>query len=54
MKIDTVCENNQSSWRNWIARETSNLKVVGSSPTGDLRYNVSYRLLSSVGRAQAF
>ena len=20
-------------WRNWIARQTSNLKVVGSSPT---------------------
>ena len=25
-----------SVWRNWIARETSNLKVVGSSPTTDI------------------
>ena len=24
-----------SAWRNWIARKTSNLKVVGSSPTVD-------------------
>ena len=24
-----------SLWRNWTARETSNLKVVGSSPTRD-------------------
>ena len=26
------CNNNQPGWRNWIARKTSNLEVLGSSP----------------------
>ena len=29
-------KDNGSVWRNWIARETSNLKVVGSNPITDL------------------
>ena len=26
-------QDNSPHWRNWIARQTSNLKVVGSNPT---------------------
>ena len=36
---------NKSVWRNWIARQTSNLKVAGSSPAMD---TCSFEHLGSV------
>lgn len=33
----------EALWRNWIARATSNRKVVGSSPTRVIRLMRSYR-----------
>ena len=34
-----------SVWRNWIARETSNLKVAGSSPVTDFQNPLLVTLL---------
>ena len=39
-------------WRNWIARKTSNLKVVGSSPTQGI-FNINTSQLSRVVKGVA-
>ena len=35
----------KSLWRNWIARETSNLKVAGSSPARDIKIGINTQFL---------
>ena len=46
----SLLQGNKSVWRNWIARQTSNLKVAGSNPAMDIKVFMTFQVVFPSGQ----